>query len=384
MKNSNVKMNVNLEGGGKRGGASAFTLVELLVVIAIIGVLIALLLPAIQAAREAARRAQCTNNLKQIGIGVHNFHDTNMALPPICIFADRPTIHMFLFPFLEAAAVHERAMQLNLYERARASVTPPDTNVRKSNASLAVDFLDEMSNISVFRCPSSHATKTRKTGSGGGPVTDYAAVLAKDNLTRDWWRYYCVFDQTSTAQRNQKSFAGPFRLPRLTFHPNIVAATTDAQDTGTGQAADASAQGILDWKLETTMAIWADGTTNQVIFAEKYIPGWAYDRTDATANQWDGGFQLTYVGGLGANCARIVSEQSNLFARGLNDLNRPSDANTNPSTNREGNEMLGSCHAGIVNVLVGDASVRPWPIVTNPPIAARLACTIDGNLVEMP
>ena len=95
-------------------GLRAFTLVELLVVIAIIGILIALLLPAVQAAREAARRAQCTNNLRQIGLAMHNFADTYGRFPSGTTGWNAAgnswlghTAFLQALPFLEQGTLHE-------------------------------------------------------------------------------------------------------------------------------------------------------------------------------------------------------------------------------------------------------------------------------------
>src|SRR5688572_25384501 len=80
---------------------SAFTLVELLVVIAIIGVLVALLLPAVQAAREAARRMQCSNNLKQLALALHNYEGTYKTFPPAGIDSNQMSWVVMLLPFIE-------------------------------------------------------------------------------------------------------------------------------------------------------------------------------------------------------------------------------------------------------------------------------------------
>lgn len=137
-----------------------FTLVELLVVIAIIGVLIALLLPAVQQAREAARRSQCTNQLKQLGLALHNHHDTFQHFPRLAVLEGPYNIRVGamipLLPFMEQSALAE---QIKNYDTSVYS-SPP--------APWDTSFAPWKQRIDTLLCPSD--TGAQKTYRADRPV----------------------------------------------------------------------------------------------------------------------------------------------------------------------------------------------------------------------
>jgi prepilin-type N-terminal cleavage/methylation domain-containing protein len=157
-----------------RDGRRGFTLVELLVVIAIIGVLVALLLPAVQAARESARRSQCLNNLKQMGLGLHNHHDTFKYFPTggTIPWANMPFKHDFLdasvtgygpgwavqiLPFMEQGPLYDKA-------------------VAASNGADAI----RIQPVDYYFCPTRRAATT-SSAQAGRALMDYASATPADS-----------------------------------------------------------------------------------------------------------------------------------------------------------------------------------------------------------
>lgn len=210
---------------------SAFTLIELLVVIAIIAILVALLLPAVQQAREAARRSSCKNNLKQIALALHNYHDTHNVFPPGCMTnranaitttgnqgpGNALSFHVMILPMMEQSALYD---QFNF--------NSPNYTFSRQHAINRVD---------AYLCPSA-------------PTNITISLHADDHFNNQRCystHYYGILGPLGTIQGTTSTYS------------------VDPNPSGHGGFAR---EGILGRNSRTSMRDIIDGTSNTFLLAE--------------------------------------------------------------------------------------------------------------------
>ena len=323
-----------------------FTLVELLVVIAIIGILIALLLPAVQAAREAARRMQCANNLKQLGIALHNYHDATQVFPPQKMGVNTKSTGLWeycqqsflisLLPYCEQQARFDyiyNKVKNNTALAGYPGIWPPEW-VGDSYGKAIIGY---------YTCPSDSAsTEVSWAGSGGAP-TNYVGSMGD------------IVSGISNGSSNDRGFFGG-------GYGSIHSGTTDTNNL--------RFRGIGDI---------LDGTSNTVAMSEVLIG-------DSTSSKMVKG-GVAYVSGItgmsAGKCATYVDTSNRLvfgssisggglrnrgyiFGNGwptvtaFSTVQPPNSPSCLSDSNASGGGYLSpySNHAGGVNVLLADGSVR--------------------------
>jgi prepilin-type N-terminal cleavage/methylation domain-containing protein/prepilin-type processing-associated H-X9-DG protein len=281
--------------------ARAFTLVELLVVIAIIGVLVALLLPAVQAAREAARRSQCTNHLKQFGLGLHNFHDTYLAFPKHVSPGGATGVswHALVLPFIEQKALGDQVLP----------------NDRSYSGGQNANRVMGKFQLPIFFCPScpdkqSSSTIDNISGFGNAYTTHYVGNMGPIGTN----------PLTGTAYPSNPSTQGRIACEGiLTLHPRVVTSNPNPPEA-------------------INMAAILDGTSNTLMLFEC---GWkGMELSPGSYRAWPRGIAWNNDA---TACKNVQHAMNTVRYNGGSNYNSIS---------------MGSNHPGGCNVCLGDGSVR--------------------------
>jgi len=344
----------------------AFTLIELLVVIAIIAILIALLLPAVQQAREAARRTQCKNNLKQIGLGLHNYLDSFLVFPPGYIY--NPTNGSNWIGWSWETMLLPQFDQAPLYNQMSQSVVAPSINTGMPTAA----WVQTQSVLSALRCPSDVGSLVVPSVYIAG--TNTAIWTANTTLTASANNY---------ARSNYFGVAG-YNSNALGTAGNPLTLTGPLAGLNNTTPAIATIfRGTFGENSRVGLRDMTDGSTNVAMVGERYTPAqpvatqedtWVGHGIWAGAGHRGGAGQ---TGGTAGPAGSVVAQAlvlgdaagTNTTPNTLTGATAPSDANgrlafyringNNTGTYPRGPTTgFGSMHTGGCHFLLGDGSVR--------------------------
>lgn len=366
---------------GKRG----FTLVELLVVIAIIGILVALLLPAIQAAREAARRTQCKNNLKNIGLSIHNFYNTNKFFPTGGIYPG-PDIGLYLRDTYTEPNVFKRVGPANgpleqglgwMYQILPFLEEGAVTNIVRTNQLTKLP-------IGLYNCPSRRGATIH--ANSGCALVDYAATVggpsrseipstfdtflndSADHTTfknNEGWVFWGCNGCGDTTWWNIEEVQKKMNQP-----PPYKPLFRGVMQRGDWlSVADANKRAHLGFMIKMTDSKITDGTSKTLLVSEKFV------HTSLVLGSGGSADDRGWTDGWDFDALRSTLIQPRP------DSSAPEPPN--PATNYDpSNYQLGSAHSGGINAVYADGSVGFLNYDINLETLNRLGNRMDGEAIS--